>query len=129
MKRFVNVYRLQRAAISEEELDGFIGSDDAGPYQAVLVLLAVLVAAPESCRTLAARLDVVDGAAGDAGFTTVVEELATSARTAETDQIWMRLLEILRAGDPVHDNLSTYRAWTGTIGRFSFETWDLTKPR
>ncbi|MBE1603838.1 P-loop NTPase fold protein [Actinopolymorpha pittospori] len=129
VKRFVNVYRLQRAAISEEELDGFIGSDDAGPYQAVLVLLAVLVAAPESCRTLAARLDVVDGAAGDAGFTTVVEELATSARTAETDQIWMRLLEILRAGDPVHDNLSTYRAWTGTIGRFSFETWDLTKPR
>jgi hypothetical protein len=36
---------------------------------------------------------------------------------------------MLREGDPIHDNLTTYRRWAGTITRFSFETWDLTEPR
>ena len=97
-------------------------TDGTGPYQAVLVELAVLVSAPEGCRTLttALRAPQLTG-----GIAELVDELAG----AEAGGVWTRLQTILSGGDPIHDNLTTYRRWAGTITRFSFETWDLTESR
>jgi hypothetical protein len=125
VKRFVNLYRLVRAPIVDEKLEGFIGPDGTGDYQAVLVLLAMLVAAPESCRTLIGALDPDrEGSVVD-----LMEELASADRSRQEGDVWARLLAVMREGDPVHDSLTTYREWAGRIARFSFETWDLTTPR
>ncbi|TDU83738.1 WD domain G-beta repeat uncharacterized protein [Kribbella voronezhensis] len=123
LKRFVNLYRLVRSAVAEKDLDDFIGADATGPYQAVLVLLAILVSAPEDCRTLTTALRE---SAQRGTVTDLFEELE---RTSAPGGVWTRLRSVLRAGDPVHDNLATYRRWAGTVTRFSFETWDLTEPR
>jgi hypothetical protein len=123
VKRYVNLYRLVRSDIADDELDTFIGPAARGPYQAVLVLLAVLVAAPEDCRVLTTALREPNRAGR---ITDLVGELE---RISPAGGVWTRLQKILRAGDPIHDNLTTYRRWAGTVTRFSFETWDLTEPR
>jgi hypothetical protein len=125
VKRFVNLYRLVRAPIVDEKLEGFIGPDGRGEYQAVLVLLAVLVAAPESCRALIGALEPDR----EGGMADLMEELASVDQSPQAGDVWTRLLTVMREGDPVHDSLTTYREWAGTIARFSFETWDLTTPR
>ncbi len=123
VKRFVNLYRLVRSAVTDDELDTFIGPDARGPYQAVLVLLAVLIAAPEDCRALTTAVREPDRAGR---ITDLVGELE---RISPAGSVWTRLQKMLREGDPIHDNLTTYRRWAGTVTRFSFETWDLTEPR
>lgn len=125
VKRFVNLYRLVRAPVVDEKLDRFIGPDGRGEFQAVLVLLAVLVAAPASCRRLIQALPS-DGAGS---VVDLMEELASSDQSPQGRAVWPRLLTVMRGRDPVHDSLTTYREWAGTIARFSFETWDLTTPR
>jgi hypothetical protein len=91
----------------------------------VLVLLAVLVSAPECARSLI-------GAMGDrnrgSSFIALVEELAADGSPRVRDS-WTRLLGVMRDGPSVHDSLASYRRWGGTIARFSFETWDLTELR
>lgn len=122
VKRFVNLYRLVRAGVVDD--DDFIGADGTGPYQAVLVLLAVLVSAPDAGRDLITVLYAADPAGG---FAALVNELASAARKPR--DLWPRLLVVLRDGEPTHDRVATYCDWAGTIARFSFETWDLTKAR
>jgi transposase len=126
VKRFVNLYRLVRPTIADDELDGFIGADGTGPYQAVLVLLAVLVSAPQGCRTLVAALREPNR---EGSIAALVEELASANQSSQARDVWSRLLDVMRNGDPLHDSLPTYRGWAATIARFSFETWDLTEPR
>jgi WD40 repeat protein len=124
VKRFVNLYRLVRAPVVDD--DDFIGADGAGPYQAVLVLLAVLVSAPDAGRDLVATLETADRAGS---FTALVNELASAERKPRERDLWPRLLVVLCEGAPTHDSVATYCDWAGTIARFSFETWDLTRPR
>ncbi|MGW5649098.1 P-loop NTPase fold protein [Saccharopolyspora sp. NPDC003752] len=121
VKRFVNLYRLVRTTVLDEK--AFIRT---GEYQAVLVLLAVLVAAPEGCRALIAMLR---DASREGDVVALVEELAAAEQPARVRDVWTRLLGVLSRGPAVHGNPSTYRRWAGTIARFSFETWDLTEPR
>lgn len=125
VKRFVNLYRLVRAPVVDEKLDRFLGADGKGEFQAVLVLLAVLVAAPASCRMLIQALTPDRGGS----VVDLMEELASSDQSPHARDVWTRLLTVMRGSDPVHDSLTTYREWAGTIARFSFETWDLTTSR
>ncbi|KPM55994.1 hypothetical protein ACG83_12425 [Frankia sp. R43] len=126
LKRFVNLYRLVRAGIPDNELDDFIGTDENGPYQAVLVLLAVLVADPEGGRTL---IKALHGQVDGTGIHELIEELSRREQPWRVHDIWARLLALLGDGNSVHSSLPTYRRWAGTTARFSFETWDLTEPR
>lgn len=115
VKRLVNLYRLVRVGVGYDEIDAFIAEDQ---YQAVLVLLAVLVSAPDTGRAFIEELRDREG-----GLITLIGELASADH--END-VWTRLLNVVREGDSIQDNLSFYRSWAGTIARFSFETWDLT---
>lgn len=53
VKRFVNTYRLIRAAVPTPELQGFLGTPQApGTCHVVLVLLAIMVGAPDQALAL-----------------------------------------------------------------------------
>ncbi|RSM87979.1 hypothetical protein DMH04_09685 [Kibdelosporangium aridum] len=101
VKKLVNLYRLVRIGIPDAELEAFV----AGPYQAVLILLTLLVADPEEARSVFTRL-------------TTAKDLAEALPPN-----WLTVPE-----DQVHSDVATYRTWTGTIARFSFETYDLVEP-
>jgi hypothetical protein len=45
-KRFINVYRLLRAAVTDQERDRFVGDAEIGEYQCALLLLAILTGYP-----------------------------------------------------------------------------------
>ncbi|MGH3587223.1 MAG: hypothetical protein ACRDQ0_12950, partial [Pseudonocardia sp.] len=122
VKRLVNLYRLERATVDDDE---FIGAEGTGPYQAVLVLLAVLVSAPEDCRTLLEKLQLTNG---DGSVIPLIEGLTSPDGPLPAPSACSRLLDVI-GSDPVHDSLPTYRTWAGRVARYSFETWDLTTPR
>lgn len=96
IRKLVNLYRLVRIGIPDAELEAFV----AGPYRAVLVLLALLVADPEAARATFIALS------GD-----------ESSRDAFPPE-WRLDVESF-------DDLRVYRNWVGTLARFSFETYDL----
>ncbi|MFJ4105378.1 P-loop NTPase fold protein [Amycolatopsis japonica] len=96
VRKLVNLYRLVRIGIPDAELEAFV----AGPYRAVLVLLALLVADPEAAR---ATFIALSG-----------EESSRDAFPPE----WRLDVESF-------DDLQVYRNWVGTLARFSFETYDL----
>ncbi|OKJ93115.1 P-loop NTPase fold protein [Amycolatopsis sp. CB00013] len=96
IRKLVNLYRLVRIGIPDAELEAFV----AGPYRAVLVLLALLVADPEAARTTFIALSG--------------EESSRDAFPPE----WRLDVESF-------DDLKVYRNWVGTLARFSFETYDL----
>lgn len=52
LKRFVNIYRLLRTSVAEEDRRGFIGSRDGGGYRSVLLLLAIQTGHPEEAATI-----------------------------------------------------------------------------
>jgi len=96
IRKLVNLYRLVRIGIPDAELEAFVG----GPYRAVLVLLALLVADPDAARATFLALS-----AGE------------SSRDAFPPE-WRLDVESF-------DDLQVYRNWVGTLARFSFETYDL----
>jgi hypothetical protein len=61
-KRLVNIYRLVRIGIPDGELAGFVGDEKGGSYQAVQVLLAILIGHPEFARDVFRVL--IEGAHG-----------------------------------------------------------------
>lgn len=58
LKRFVNVYRLLKASLPPEEQDGFLdkGDNAIAPYQAVLLLLAIVTGLPDVSGAILDRL-------------------------------------------------------------------------
>ncbi len=67
-KRLVNLYRLVRIGVRSGELADFVGDENGGPYQAVQVLLAILVGHPEFAREVfRVILGSADEGAGEAG--------------------------------------------------------------
>jgi tetratricopeptide (TPR) repeat protein len=97
-RKLVNLYQLVRTGMSAAELESFV----AGPYQVVMVLLALLVTNPHEARSAFLRL-TQSGHPADA----LPAELLTL-----TD-------------DRFRQDVAPYRFWAGTVARFSFETHDL----
>jgi WD40 repeat protein len=126
VKRLVNMYRLVRVTVGHDELDDFVGPGGEGPYQVVLVLLALVVAAPVSARALIIALR--DGPE-DRDVSALVTDFARTDSTPGGDRIWPTVMDILatvRVRPAMRSNLAKYRKWSGTVARFSFETCDLT---
>jgi hypothetical protein len=55
-KRFVNVYRLLRAAVNARDLDRFVREDGGGEYEVVQLLLAIQTGYPEQAMHLMGNL-------------------------------------------------------------------------
>jgi len=55
-KRFINIYRLLRASVTESERPGFAGDAQGGTYQAAMLLLAILTGYPQEATEILRRL-------------------------------------------------------------------------
>ena len=144
-KKLVNLYRLVRIGIPDDQLPSFIGDPTcAGTHQPVLLLLAVLVGRPDDIGPLFTALrsgppdrglipflrhptspghidnagsDGTGGEGGGAGGSGNGSGTAGSSFVELAD-----LLDTIRRDLPVLDTLSDYQRWLPEISRFSFHT-------
>ncbi len=119
-KKLINLYRLVRIGVPDGDLDAFT----AGPYHAVLLLLAVVVGQPALTAPLLAALaastgdrDIVEFLADEPCGPALQPACATLASTVDS---------LRRDGTPFYGSLATYRQWAPRIARYSFHT--LTAP-
>jgi hypothetical protein len=99
VKRFVNIYRLYKAALSTPALARFMGTPEhAGNYRAVQVLLALVIGTPDFAKSVVAVLDGL----------------------SETDQ--RRLSEL---PDMIESPATTWRTTLTALGRFAHGDDDL----
>ena len=114
-KKLVNLYRLVRIGLPEEDLLTFIG---LGGYQVVQILLAILVGAPDAAPAI---FTAIRGAAYDADIVSVVRGAGPAAgqRIAE-------FIDGIRpdASEAVTD-LRVYQRWCPALARYSFHTRSL----
>ncbi|MCK9878517.1 P-loop NTPase fold protein, partial [Frankia sp. Ag45/Mut15] len=121
-KKLINLYRLVRIGVPEDDLAAFT----AGPYQAVLLLLAVIVGQPALAAPLLGALATSTGDGDIVDFLTAAPcgpalqpACATVARTVEN---------IRGAGTAFHGTLVMYRYWGPRLARHSFHTTALHQP-
>ncbi|HEU5352924.1 MAG TPA: P-loop NTPase fold protein [Actinocrinis sp.] len=114
-KRLVNVYRLVRVAIPDDDLQGFV---DTGTYQTVQILLAVLVGEP---TVASAVFTAIRDAAPDTDIVDVVEaagpRCATLARVLRETKSTAAL-----PGDAL--DISAFKTWCPRLTRYSFHLVD-----
>ncbi len=129
-KRLVNVYRLVRIGVRSGDLAAFVGEEeDGGPYQAVQVLLAILVGHPEFARKVFQL--VIEGAGGESEqvpFTDLVAVAAAAGRSGGNTPsfgIVHSLLIEIRRDSPLSVSIREGRRWCPRLARFSFYTRDL----
>jgi hypothetical protein len=128
-KRLVNVYRLVRIGVRSADLAAFVGDELGGPYQAVQVLLAILVGYPEFARRV--FLLVLETTSGEsaaeayADLVAVVETAGRSGGNAQSSGIIHALLAEVREDSPLSVSIDECRRWCPRLARFSFYTRDL----
>ena len=128
VKKFTNLYRLVRARLDDEsgELDVFLdaGGDDIAEYQAVLVLLAVIIAFPDEAPTFLLGIGDLDHAAepDQRPWRGYLEEMLR-----RTDGRWPELVSFLadataKAAAGHKATREPFRRWALEISRYSFAT-------
>jgi hypothetical protein len=136
-KRLLNVYRLMRGALDEQELRHVAGDEHAGQYRAVLLLLGMLTGYPAEAtvvlRDLVAtepdamwwdylgrlsvrRLEVLRGQSADDPF-----EGSEDADQERWDEM-LRKLGSIRGLIPVDYACEAFVKWAPEVGRFSFHS-------
>jgi kumamolisin len=134
-KRFINLYRLLKVGLNEEETTSLAGDNSTpGEYQVALLLLAVMVGAPAEADTIfrIVRSDRLDS------WAEVVDELrpqpwdgptaaeyhsrAAGQLSASSATRWHRLCQILdEVGTPATaQGLAPFQSWADRVGRYSF---------
>jgi hypothetical protein len=143
-KRFLNVYRLIRGGLDRAELQHLIGSEEAGQYRVVLLLLAMLTGYPAEAtvvlRDLAqsepddtwwSYLDALAAqrqafASGDGGEDPFADiEDVDPARWNEM----LRKVRSLRALIPGDYACEAFVKWAPEVGRYSFHSGRLVGTR
>jgi KAP family P-loop domain len=116
-KRLFNIYRMIRATRALSEPASFLGTEaDPGAYRIVVILLAVLAAAPRQAGDVFSALRDADG---DAPWSTFVADLS---RLRDNDEPWARLCRDLDAIQPEPDlpAVKEFRSWLPKVRRFSY---------
>ncbi len=121
VKKFTNLYRLLRAGLDDHsgQLDRFLRDDrhDAPEYQAVLVMLAVVIRFPDQASTFLRSLgDLAPGApATSRAFSACMQETG-----AYCDELAEFLRRISAAGSGW--TCEPFRRWALEVSRYSFQT-------
>jgi hypothetical protein len=123
-KRLVNIYRLVRIGIPAPELAGFVGDEAGGPYQAVQVLLAVLVGHPLFAREV--FREVIVGHHGQ-DLAAVVEDVGRRGGGIYPFGIIHSFLITTREKAPLAVSMELGRRWCPRLARFSFYTRELVR--
>ncbi|HEU4560772.1 MAG TPA: P-loop NTPase fold protein [Longimicrobium sp.] len=138
-KRFANVYRFIRAALSGSALDEFSGTaEQPGEFRAASLLLALLTGYPGEAVHLFRRLRADPTVAGEtwpafvrrvakeeAGEQETVGEKAPTSGASLPARRWERMLgalEQVKGAVGVAEEMEPYRKWVARVARFSFQT-------
>jgi len=115
VKRFINIYRLYKSALSAEGLQEFLGTaDDPGNFRAVQILLALVTGTPHCARRVFDQLQSTEG--GAAGkLSDLVDVLE------EGPENWQTTVEALRdfARDDKDLDLGALRKVSALVSRYS----------
>jgi hypothetical protein len=125
----VNIYRLVRIGIPEENLPAFTGNEKGGPYQAVQVLLAILAGSPFVAADVFYAL--LDASPVDSVLSVLQEmrqkrppELDRGRTSRQLSWIESEMTELeAAAGLPL--TAGDCQRWCRELARFSFQTRDL----
>ena len=104
-KRLVNIYRMLRVSVLDDELEAFLPSG-GGEYQAAVLLLGILVGRPSQAHKVFGTLE----------------------NAADTDNVWKVLDEFTDMREPLATaredikvmQAGPYRRWAPRVARFSF---------
>jgi KAP family P-loop domain/Caspase domain len=119
-KRLANLYRLVRVSIPQDDLASFTGSDAGGPYQAVQILLAVLVGWPAIARLLFTE---IMRAPADADIFQVLNRVVSaSSLEARLRAKISTDFENVTQQLPWRGQIDEYRRWCPVLARYSFHT-------
>lgn len=126
-KKLLNVYRLIRIGVPDDELSAFVGAQGDGPFRAVLVLLGIVIGHPRLAHPV---LSQVRAAAPSTDFLDVLRDLLDDPdhadRVGELRDLVERLGQIAeRVPGGLAADVAVYQAWVATTARFSFHTRDL----
>jgi WD40 repeat protein len=128
-KRLVNLYRLVRIGVRSGELAEFVGDENGAPYQAVQVLLAILVGHPEFAREM---FRVILDTAGErfrkhdyADLAAVAAEAGARGGAPHSFGIVHGFLDKMRHEAPAAVSMAECRRWCPRLARFSFYTREL----
>ena len=133
-KRFINIYRLIRATIPEDELSAFVGNtEEPGEYRVVMVLLAILTGYPrQSPYIYRMLLSLPATSSWQAALDMLTPQCVPDTEppryqnrfvplmdVAEANQ-WLRLQNALMEIRGLPKSISSYAKWTPKVARFSF---------
>ena len=89
VKRFVNIYRLYKAALSTQALARFMGTpENPGNFKAVQILLALVIGTPSFAKAVVGALD------GSLGENKKLSNLVTSIELEDED--WQKTIDALK---------------------------------
>jgi hypothetical protein len=121
-KRFVNVYRLLRASVADDQWSNFIGDADGGLHRPVLLLLAILTGYPaEATEILRALLE----GRPTTTFWALIDELENTPAPTEDPERWSELfvrLRGLRGLVPEHQQCAELIEYALQVARYSFQS-------
>ena len=106
-KRLVNIYRMLRVSVQDDELEAFLPSGGS-EYQALVLLVGVLVGRPSRANEVFERLKAVPDTHD------IWEVLGESKEVYEPLATVRRHINVTQAGP--------YRRWAPRVSRFSFRT-------
>lgn len=117
VKRFVNIYRLYKAALAPQAFARFTGTPDRpGNFRAVQVLLALVTGTPRFAQRVFNALHGGNGTAMPAKLSDLVGRLDS----AEDDEAWQTTLNALREFARENDlDLSELRQVAPLVSRYS----------
>lgn len=123
-KRMVNIYRLVRIGIPDEELPAFTGDEKGGPYQAVQVLLAILTGSPTVAGDIFRAL--LEAPPADSVLSVLQEMRHEPSSREDLSGIEN---ELIKLGAEAGLSLTTAdcHCWCPELARFSFHTRDLAR--
>jgi KAP family P-loop domain len=116
IKRFVNIYRLYKAALSTPGLEKFVGSPEhPGNFRAVQVLLALVIGTPDFAKAVLKILDEVEESSTQR-LSDIAQRLESS-----TDPTWQTTLAALAtfATDDNNLTLDSLRDVSALVTRYS----------
>jgi hypothetical protein len=129
-KKLVNLYRLVRIGISENELTAFTGAQSGGTYQVVQILLATLVGIPASAQRI---FETLLASPEEENVITVFDELSKATSPDSGEHAFCALmsneLNMISKEVPLLTAVSIYQHWCGELARYSFHTRPLTVSR
>jgi hypothetical protein len=133
-KRFVNVYRLLRASVPEDEWTTFLGEHGSGECRAVLLLLAIVTGYPAEATEILRDVAETPGALWPDFMARYRKGASSDAPPKAESARWTALLDVLerieREGSLGYLGPCTvFTRWAPRVARYSFESGRLSFTR